>query len=87
VLPSIAETGLATAAKDISQGGIVGTAMMLAECSGVGIALDTGRVPRPDGVPLDRWLQTFPSYGYLLAVHPAKLSAVLARFGERGSAG
>ena len=35
LLPAIAESGLSRAAKDISQGGIVGTAAMLAECSGV----------------------------------------------------
>jgi AIR synthase-related protein len=86
VLPSIAESGLAIAAKDISQGGIVGTAMMLAECSRVGAAIDAARVPKPEGVPLERWLQTFPSYGYLMAVKPANLPAVLARFGERGIA-
>ncbi len=68
ILPSIAEDGLAIAAKDISQGGLVGTAMMLAECSRVGATIDVTRVPKPDGVPLDRWLTTFPSYGYLLAV-------------------
>ena len=60
--------------------------MMLAECSRVGAAIDVTRVPRPEGVPLERWLQTFPSFGYLLAVAPANLSAVLARFGERGIA-
>ena len=41
ILPNIAESGFAAAAKDISQGGIVGTAMMLAECS----------VRRPDDRP------------------------------------
>jgi uncharacterized protein len=86
VLASIAESGLAMAAKDISQGGIIGTAMMLAECSGVGAAIDVSRVPRPEGVPLLRWLQTFPSYGYLLAVEPARASAVLACFAARGIA-
>ena len=40
LLPEIAEPGLAHAAKDISQGGLVGTATMLAECSGVGIDID-----------------------------------------------
>ena len=83
LLPSIAEAGLAVAAKDISQGGLVGTAAMLAECSGVGVTIDVTRVPKPSGVPLEQWLQTFPSYGYLLAVAPAKLPAVLARFRER----
>jgi uncharacterized protein len=86
VLPLIAESGLAVAAKDVSQGGVIGTAMMLAECSRVGVAIDVSRVPRPEGVTLERWLQTFPSYGYLLAVEPDKLSTVLARFGARGIA-
>jgi uncharacterized protein len=86
ILPSIAEDGLAIAAKDISQGGLVGTAMMLAECSRVGTTIDVTRVPKPDGIPLDRWLMTFPSYGYLLAVKSANVSAVLARFEARGIA-
>src|SRR5262249_38844509 len=56
VLPELAETNLAAAAKDISQGGLVGTTMMLAECSRVGVRIDLGRLPRPDGVALERWL-------------------------------
>jgi AIR synthase-related protein len=86
VLPSIAESGLAAAAKDISQGGLAGTAMMLAECSRVGVMIDVGRVPRPEGAPLERWLLTFPSYGFILAVPPANVPAVLARFRGRGLA-
>jgi uncharacterized protein len=86
VLPSIAEDGLAVAAKDISQGGLVGTAMMLAECSRVGVTIDVTRVPKLDGVPLERWLTTFPSYGYLLAVKASNVSAVLERFEARGIA-
>jgi uncharacterized protein len=86
LLPAISETGLAEAAKDISQGGLIGTAMMLAECSGVGAAIDVTRVPRPEGVALDRWLQTFPSYGYLLAVPPVNVPTVLACFAARGIA-
>jgi uncharacterized protein len=86
VLPGIAEAGLALAAKDISQGGLIGTTMMLAECSSVGAAIAVAVVPRPDGVALPRWLQTFPSYGYVLAVPPANVAAVLARFAARGIA-
>jgi uncharacterized protein len=86
VLPALAESGLAAAAKDISQGGLVGTAMMLAECSNVGATIDVTCVPKPDGVALDRWLLTFPSYGYLLAVRSANVPAVLARFNNRGIA-
>jgi AIR synthase-related protein len=84
ILPLIAEAGLCDAAKDISQGGIIGTAMMLAECSSVGVTIDLAAIPRPDGVPLDRWLQTFPSFGYILSVAPANIPAVITRFTERG---
>jgi uncharacterized protein len=86
VLPALAEAGLAAAAKDISQAGLVGTAMMLAECSCVGVSIELERVPKPDNVTTERWLQTFPSYGYVLAVAPAKVDAVIAQFEGRGIA-
>ena len=84
ILPGIAEAGMSRAAKDISQGGIIGTGMMLAECSGVGLDIDLGAIPRPDGVALDRWVQTFPSFGYILSA--ADAPAVIARFADRGIA-
>jgi uncharacterized protein len=83
ILPSIAEAGLAAAGKDISQGGVIGTAMMLAECSRVGASIDVTRVPKPIGVPLERWLQTFPSFGFLLSVRPENVARVLARFQQQ----
>ena len=86
LLPAIAEARLSRAAKDISQGGIVGTAAMLAECSGVGIEIDIRDIPSPEGVPLDRWLLTFPSFGYLLAVASADVAEVTDRFAARGIA-
>ena len=86
VLPAIAEAGLSVAAKDISQAGLVGTAMMLAECSRVGVTIDIAAVPRPREAPLERWLQTFPSYGFLVAAPRAKSADVLARFRDRGIA-
>jgi AIR synthase-related protein len=86
LLPLIAEAGLCRAGKDISQAGLVGTAMMLAECSGVGMAIELGAVPRPDGVDLKRWLQSFPSFGYVLAVPPPHVAAVTSRFLARGIA-
>jgi uncharacterized protein len=86
VLPSLAETGLAAAAKDISQGGIVGTTMMLAECSRVGAVIDIARLPKPPGVPLERWLVTFPSYGFVVAARPQNVPAVIGQFAERGIA-
>lgn len=86
ILPAIAESGLARAAKDISQGGIVGTASMLAECSRVAIEIDVVAVPKPDGVPLERWLSSFPSFGYLIAAKPDAVQPILDRFADRGIA-
>jgi selenophosphate synthetase-related protein len=84
ILPLIAEAGLSAAAKDISQGGIIGTAMMLAECSRVGLSINLAAIPRPLSAPLDRWLQTFPSFGYILAVRTPDIEAVIARFTVAG---
>ena len=86
LLPGIAEDGLACAAKDISMAGLVGTALMLLECSAVGGVIDLDAIPRPEGVPIERWLTAFPSFGYLLSVPPDRTQAVLARFAGRGIA-
>ncbi len=86
LLPMIAEAGLSRAAKDISQGGLVGTSAMLAEASGVGVEIDLSRVPAPDGVDPARWLMSFPSYGYLLTAEPGALPAILQAFHARGIA-
>ncbi|WP_118135653.1 sll0787 family AIR synthase-like protein [Oceanicella sp. SM1341] len=83
LLPELAEAGLVFAGKDISQGGIAGTALMLAECSGTGIALDLDAITPPAGVAPERWLRTFPSFGYLLTAAPEQAEAVCARFAAR----
>lgn len=83
VLARLAEDGLCRAAKDISMAGAIGTALMLLEGSKVGAVIDVDAVPRPGGVPLERWLQAFPSYGFVLAVDPADLNAVRDRFAAR----
>jgi selenophosphate synthetase-related protein len=86
LLPMIAEAGLSRAAKDISQGGVVGTSAMLAEASGVGIDIDLARVPAPEGVDPARWLMSFPSYGYLLTATPDSEPAIIRAFHARGIA-
>lgn len=87
ILPSLAESGLCAAAKDISMAGVIGTALMLLECSGLGAVIDVLAVPKPAGAPLKRWLlSTFPSYGFLLSVPDNHVASVLAQFGSRGIA-
>jgi len=83
ILPSLAEDGLALTAKDISMAGIIGTALMLLECSAVGATINLDAIPRPPEVDFFRWLSAFPSYGFLLSVSDAALPQVLRRFAAR----
>jgi AIR synthase-related protein len=84
MLPQLAEAGLCGAAKDISQAGVLGTAMMLLECSGIGAVIDIDAIPAPPGVDRHRWLlATFPSFGFVLSVAPRHADAVLEKFAAR----
>jgi uncharacterized protein len=83
ILPALAESGLCDAAKDISMAGVLGTALMLLECSKVGAVIDMSKLPSPSNVPILRWLSAFPSYGFLLAVRPENELEVCAKFHER----
>ncbi len=93
LLPELAEAGLCACAKDISMAGVLGTALMLLECSGVGANIQLDALPHPPGHgPHDepaawlRWLEAFPSFGYLLSVEAMDTAAVAAHFEGRGIA-
>lgn len=80
VLPRIAERGWCRAGKDISMGGVLGTALMLLETSNCGAEIDLDAIPRPATLELIAWLQYFPSYGFLLSVSPEYVSSVRDEF-------
>jgi AIR synthase-related protein len=84
LLPAAAEAGRVRAGKDVSMGGVAGTAVMLAEASRVGLRLELDALAAPAGVPLSRWLAAFMSFGFLLAVAPGALEAFRAPFLARG---
>ena len=83
ILPYLSEAGLCDAGKDISMGGIVGTLLMLLETSNCGAVLNLDAITPPDNIPLEQWLLTFPSYGFLLSVRPEKVASVQACFHEQ----
>ena len=80
LLPKIAELGLCQAGKDVSMGGIIGTTLMLLETSGCGAVLDLDVIPYPTEMALEKWLVSFPSYGFLLSVPPRNLPLLQALF-------
>jgi selenophosphate synthetase-related protein len=85
-LVEVAESGAVTAARDISMPGAAGSLLQMLEVAGCGATLDVERIPRPDGVPLERWLLTFPSFGFLLAAPAARVGEAADAFLRRGLA-
>jgi len=82
LLPQLAEAGLVGAGKDISMAGLLGTLLMLLETSGCGAELDLAAVPAP-GAALGqarRWLEAFPSYGFLLTAQEQHIPEIVDRF-------
>jgi selenophosphate synthetase-related protein len=85
-LVEVAERGLVHAARDISMPGTAGSLLQMLEGAGIGATLDVDRLPRPEGAPLERWLLTFPSFGFLLAAPPEHAAEAVAAFTRRGLA-
>jgi uncharacterized protein len=85
-LVEVAEAGLCHAARDVSMPGAAGSLLQLLEAAGCGAVLDVDRLPRPAGIAAERWLRTFPSFGFLLAAPPEHVDAACAAFARRGLA-
>lgn len=68
VFPRLAEEGKVDTAKDVSMAGLIGSVLMLLECSGKGAEIQIERIPKPGEIPLRDWLTTFPSYGFILSI-------------------
>lgn len=84
VLPRLAEGGLLNAAKDISNAGVLGTLLMLLEPTGCGATLDLDALPSPGDGDLLRWLQAFPSYGFLMTLPENTWESVHTAFALEG---
>ncbi len=76
----LAEQELVVAAKDISNGGLLGTLIMMLELNGCGSEVDLNAIPKPEGGDLIRWLKAFQSFGFILAVDIEKINPLLSYF-------
>ena len=61
-------------------GGLIGSILMLLECSGKGAEIQIERIPKPYAIPLRDWLITFPSYGFILSIRPEYTTKVKDMF-------
>ncbi len=79
-----ADSGWVAAAKDVSMAGLVGSLAMLLECNRLGVSLDLDALPVPAGVTLERWINCFPCFSFLMCVPPGREEDCLRAFGLRG---
>ncbi|WP_410507707.1 methanogenesis marker 2 protein [Methanosarcina hadiensis] len=84
VTQEIAQKKLATAGKDISNPGLIGTLGMLCETSRVGATVDLDKVPRPEGVDFGQWLKVHPGTGYVFTADPEKAEECVSVFEKAG---
>jgi hypothetical protein len=87
-MQTVAKKRLATAAKDISMPGTLGTLGMLLESSGKGAIVDIGKIPTPPGFPADariiRWLRAYQGCGFVLTCRKGREAGLVGEFEVAG---
>ena len=67
----------------MSMPGVAGSLLQLCESAGASAARSTSMHCPPAGLPLERWLVTFPSYAFLLVGDPRRWSVASCRRDSR----
>jgi len=80
----LAERGLVTAGKDISNPGMLGTLGMLLESSRAGAVVDLDKIPKPEGMEMVVWQKMYPGMGFVVTAPAAKAEEVAGIFRGRG---
>ena len=57
---------------------------MLLELGNLGVELDIREVPTPNDVPIERWFNCFPCFGFLLTCETETTDACVAAFETQG---
>ncbi|HZD43984.1 MAG TPA: methanogenesis marker 2 protein [Methanomicrobiales archaeon] len=88
LLKELGEEHLVTAAKDISNPGLLGTLGMLLEVSNRGAVIDLDAIPRPDlkkyGLTFEQWVRMYPGMGFVMTAKEEHADQVCRRFEEVG---
>ena len=83
ILPLLSEKELCATAKDVSNGGLLGTIALLLETSQRGAFIDIDRVPKPPNFPTIDWLKAFLSYGFILCADKGKTETIISEFKDK----
>ena len=76
----LADEGLLTASKDLSNGGIIGTTLLMLEYAQKGATLDLPAIPVPGGFDLSDWLKMYISTGFVVTTIPENVGKVKLTF-------
>ncbi len=78
----LAERCLLTASKDLSNGGIIGTSLLMLEYAQKGATIDFAAIPVPKNLDLTTWLKMYISTGFIVTTIPDNVKSVISIFKE-----
>lgn len=88
MMQELGKRGLATAGKDISNPGVIGTLGMLLEVSRAGATIELDEIPRPDlkkiGVPFEHWVRMYPGMGFVVTAGEENAEEICGMFERVG---
>ena len=84
VMQEIGEKKLATAGKDISNPGLIGTLGMLLESSKKGACVNLEKILTPENIDFTQWLKVHPATGFIVTALPENKSEVNSLFKKAG---
>jgi selenophosphate synthetase-related protein len=80
----LADQNLLTASKDLSNGGIIGTTLLLLEYAQKGAIIEFEAIPTPNEFDLTTWLKMYISTGFVVTTPPENVDSVITIFQQHG---
>lgn len=80
----LAEKHILHASKDLSNGGIIGTILLMLEYAQKGAKIDLGAIPIPTNFDTRTWLKMYISTGFVVATPKNHVEQVISIFEEHG---
>ncbi|MFX1244254.1 MAG: AIR synthase related protein [Promethearchaeota archaeon] len=78
----LSDKNLLNASKDLSNGGIIGTILLMLEYAQKGAEIDLEAIPIPKGLDLRTWLKMYISTGFVIATSQERVNQVISIFAE-----
>jgi selenophosphate synthetase-related protein len=80
----LAQKQLLTASKDLSNGGIIGTTLLMIEYAQKGATINLSAITTPKELDLSNWLKMYISTGFVASTIPENTESVISIFKKHG---